>query len=106
MESIKYIDIDKSLIPYMFNISLMGDTFTVGINYNTLSDFFTVDLSRNGVSIIQGEKLVYGKPLFMNAMYKEVPYVTIIPFDLSESVDRITFENFNKDVLLYVLESD
>lgn len=99
----KYIDIDKDLIPYQFDITLEGETYTFIVNYNNLKDFFSVDLLKNDEIIVLGEKLVYAKPLFLSAMYKDIPKVTILPYDISENTERITFENFNKDVFLYLV---
>lgn len=58
---------------------------------------------KNNEVIVLGEKVVYGKPLFLTAIHKNIPKVDIIPFDLSQSTERITFENFNKDVFLYLV---
>lgn len=99
----KYIDIDKSQIPYEFNIKLSARTYTIGVNYNAECDFFTIDLYRNGVAIVLGEKLVYNNPLFSNAQYKNIPDISIVPFDLSGEADTITFDNLNETVFLYLV---
>lgn len=90
------------MIPYKFDISLKDETYTFQVNYNSTGDFFTADLYKDGKTIVLGEKLVYGKPLFLTAMHKGVPGVGIIPYDISGNTDRITFENLNKDVFLYL----
>lgn len=102
----EYIKIDKELIPYEFEIILKGETFKFEINYNNSHDFFTVDLYKNNEIIILGEKLVYGRPLFLPCLYKEVPKVYILPYDVSGNSDRITFENLNEEVFLYLVEDD
>jgi hypothetical protein len=99
----EYIEIDKDMIPYRFDMTLEGETYTFEVNYNALKDFFTVDLLKNGEVIVLGEKLVYGKPLFMTARHKDIPKIIIIPYDMSENTDRITFENINKDVFLFLI---
>ena len=98
-----YIDINKDLIPYTFDITLESETYTFRINYNSIADFFTVDLSKNGEVIIVGEKLVYAKPLFLTTELKDTPKIDILPFDLSGKADRITFENLNESVFLYLV---
>lgn len=98
-----YININKDLIPYTFDITLEGETYTFRINYNNVGDFFTVDLMREGEVIVLGEKLVYAKPLFLTAGHRDIPRVDILPFDLSGGVSRITFENLNESVFLYLV---
>ena len=99
----EYIEIDKDMIPYRFDMTLEGETYTFEINYNALKDFFTIDLYKNDEVIVLGEKLVYGKPLFTTARHKDIPKTIIIPYDMSENTDRITFENMNKDVFLFLI---
>lgn len=99
----EYINIEKNNIPYQFDIRLQGETFTLAIYYNTLGDFFTIDLIKDESVLVLGEKIVYNTPLFQSVKYKNVPKVDIIPFDISDNFDRITFENFNNEVLLYLV---
>lgn len=99
----EYINIEKNNIPYQFDIRLQGETFTLAIYYNTLGDFFTIDLIKDESVLVLGEKIVYNTPLFQSVKYKNVPKVDIIPFDISDNSDRITFENFNNEVLLYLV---
>ena len=106
MTNIDYISIDKSLIPYAFDITLEEETYTFEVNYNNANDFFTINLLKNSVIIVLGEKLVYAKPLFLSAVHKDIPWPTIIPFDLSENTERITFENLSESVFLYILEGE
>ena len=101
-----YIEIDKNMIPYRFDMTIKGETYTFQVNYNATHDFFTIDLYKNDEVIVLGEKVVYGKPLFFTSQHKDVPKVTIIPYDVSENTDRITFENMNEDVLLFMIGDD
>lgn len=98
-----YIDIDKDLIPYSFEMSLNNKTYQFTINYNNTHDFFTVDLHRNDEVLVNGEKIVYEKPLFATTQYKDIPDISILPYDLSGEVDRITFKNFNEKVFLFLV---
>ena len=102
----EYIDIDKDLIPYTFDITLKDETYTFNVSYNQLKDFFTIDLYKNDKLIVVGEKLLYGKPLFLTSQHRDIPKVDIIPFDISENTERITFENLNEDVFLFIIDGD
>lgn len=98
-----YIDINKDLIPYKFDITLAGETYTFDVKYNTLKDYFTVDLYKNDEVIVLGEKLIYGKPLFLNSQHRDIPKVDILPLDLTNKTERITFENLNEEVFLFLV---
>lgn len=102
----KYIEIDKNSIPYRFDMTIEDETFTFQVNYNALHDFFTIDLFKDEETIVLGEKLVYNKPLFMTAKHKNIPKKTLIPYDLSENTERISFENMNRDVFLLLVGDD
>lgn len=101
----KYIDIEKEKIPYSFEVVLAGETFQFEVFYNVVGDFFSVNLYKNHQLVVLGEKIVYGVDLFDNLKHLDVPKVTIRPFDTTSIANRITYENMNEDVFLYVLDS-
>ena len=43
----RYLDIDKSLVPYEFEILLAGELFKFRVNYNEEFDYFTIDLFKD-----------------------------------------------------------
>jgi len=102
MSEYQYIPIDKSLIPYTFDITLAERTFTIDIHYNAMRDFFTIDLYRDDMLIVVGEKIVYGRTLFLNQQHLDVPTVPVIPYDLSLAAERVTWENLNSTVFLWL----
>jgi len=104
MSDYKFIAIDKELVPYRFEITLAGHTFGFEIRYNAMRDFFTVDLYRGDNLIVTGEKVVYGRSLFLNQQHLDVPTVPIIPYDLSLAANRVTWENLNNTVFLWLLK--
>lgn len=99
-----YINIDKSLIPYEFEIKIKDETYRFIVSYNSDYDFFTIDLYKGEEAIVIGEKVVYGRPLFVSALYRDIPKAYILPFDLAQKEDKVTFENFNEQVFLYLVE--
>ncbi|KEQ22880.1 phage baseplate plug family protein [Paenibacillus tyrfis] len=98
----EYIDIEKQLIPYRFEISLSGTVFTFEVHYNSEFDFFTVDLERDGEVLVTGEKLIYGVPLFVDSADERFPKVMIIPFDESGNSDRVTWDSMSENVFLFI----
>lgn len=102
-QEVKYLEIDKEAIPYLFELQVKEITYEIQVNYNTVGEFFTLDLYKNKELLVAGEKLVYGKPLFDTSQHKEIPKETIIPYDINEEVDKVTYENLNNEVMLYIL---
>lgn len=99
-----YIEIDKDLIPYKFDVPLANELFTFTIRHNERYDFFTVDVEKDSEVLVVGEKLVLDKPLFASLNDNRFPKVHIIPVDESGVETRISFDNFGEKVFLFVGE--
>lgn len=102
----QYIDIDKSNIPYKFDMSINSKTYTFFINYSAEYDYFTVDLYRNDTLIVAGEKIVYGRALFLSCQHLDVPKAPILPYDISGREAKVTWDNFNETVFLWLVSED
>lgn len=96
----EYIELEKELIPYRFEIELGAELFEMEIHYNLVHDFFTIDLFKDDEVLIYGEKVTYGVPLFADVYDSRFPAPTIIPMDESGQEQRVTFENLNETVFL------
>ena len=102
---VSYIDIDASKVPYKFSVKLNDRTFTFGIRYNEQGGFFTADLSvaSTGEVLVYGDIIRYGRPLFNTVEDERFPVPVIIPRCLTgDDVSEVTFENFGKEVKLYL----
>lgn len=102
----EYIEIEKELIPYSFEIDIDDKEYEIEVNYNERFDFFTVDLYKEGVPLVVGEKLVFNRPLFDGLANVDLPQTKIIPRDRAGEVNRITYDNMESTVFLYVGDSD
>ncbi|MCZ8518889.1 phage baseplate plug family protein [Paenibacillus caseinilyticus] len=102
----EYIDIDKTVIPYRFEISLADVFYTFEVHYNAEHDFFTVDLERDGEVLVYGEKLVYGVPLFRAIRDRRFPAWEIVPLDESGNQTEVTWETLGESVFLFVGEAE
>lgn len=100
-----HIEINKALIPYKFYIDL-GQIYSFVIRYNSEHDFFTADLLKDNNVIINGEKMVYGRPLFLHLQHLGIPQIQIMPYSKVGIIDRINYGNMNKNVFLYIGEDD
>lgn len=94
--------IDKESIPYRFEIELVDELFAFEVHYNETHDFFTIDLYKNNIPLVYGDKLVLNRPLFEGIAHKDLPKITIVPRDRSDEETRITYENLTETIFLYV----
>lgn len=97
------IEVDKSLIPYSFDILLAAELFNLEFHYNKTADLFTVTLSKNGEVLVYNEPIMYGMPLFSDVYVSDVfPAPDIIPLDESGEENKVTYENFGETVFLTI----
>ena len=91
---VSYIDVDTSKVPYTFSVKLGDRTFAFSIRYNEVGGFFTV-----------GDIVRYGRPLFNSVEDERFPVPVIMPLCLTgDDISEVTFENFGKEVRLYLWE--
>nr|DAL26891.1 MAG TPA_asm: hypothetical protein [Caudoviricetes sp.] len=100
-----YIDVEKDKIPYRFEIVIKDETFQFEVLYNSVGDFFTLNLYKNHKLVAYGQKIVLGVDLFDSIKHLDVPKVEIKPFDTTDQALKISYDNMNEDVFLYVLDS-
>lgn len=104
---VEYIDIDTTKVPYTFSVKLTDRTYTFTIRYNDVGGFFTADLSvsSTGEVLAYGDPIRYGRPLFGTIEDERFPLPVIIPLCLSgDGIDTVTWDNFGKEVKLYLYE--
>ena len=93
--------ISKGETPYKFEIEILRKTYGFEINYNSSNDFFTLDLSKNGIVQIAGERVLYGKELFSDYPHIDAPR-GIVPKDLAGNETRVKYDNLGETVFLFV----
>lgn len=93
----KYISINKHLIPYIFDIEIKDIVYTVEVYYNQLDDYFTLDIYDGDEPIIFGEKLLIGN---------KIDELDATPTDPTGREVRISFDNLNEQVFLAVGDND
>lgn len=97
------IEIDKTLLPYNFDIELAGEEFNIEIFYNKTADLFTATLVKGEETLVFNEPIIYGVELFKDVYQNDrYPRISIVPLDQSGEETEITYENFNKTVFLTI----
>lgn len=99
----KYIDIEKEMIPYKFQMSINKKTYSFEINYNNEFDFFTLDIYLKDSPVFVGEKLNYNKVIPLAEKYSNDADTFIKVTDLSNRENKVTWENLNETVFLYLM---
>jgi len=104
-QEVGYVDVNTAKVPYKFSVKLIDRTYTFTIKYNDQGGFFTVDLeTTQGEVLAFGDIVRYGRQLFGSIEDDRFPLPVIIPRAFSPGVDEITFDNFGKEVKLYLYE--
>lgn len=104
---VNYIEIDTRKVPYNFSVKLQDKTYTFCIKYNEVGGFFTADLSITATRelLVYGDIVRYGRPLFNSVEDERFPIPVIIPICLTgDNIHEVTWENFGKQVKLYLYE--
>lgn len=97
-----YIEINKELVPYQFNILLADEWFGLYISYNKTADMFTVGLYKDD-ELIASEPLILGEPLFRDIFQPDrFPAIVLVPYDPSGNAKKVTFENLGESVFLTI----
>lgn len=102
----EYIDIEKALIPYRFDVSIQNEIFTMEVHYNPDYDFFAIDLEKNGEALVTGEKLVYGQPLFRDVADHRFPGLPLVPYDESGQRQEVNAETLSESVFLFIMDAN
>lgn len=99
----QYIEIEKDMIPYSFEITLGIEVFIFDVLYNDREGIFTVNLyDKDRNPLAYGEPLIYGGVLFDAVRDLDFPIVEIKPIDESGEETEITYDNMGEKVLLAV----
>lgn len=101
----KAIPIDKTAVPYRFDIQLAGELFTFEVHYNARFDFFTVHLEKGGQRIVDGDKIVYGRRMFSGLNDPRLPAVEIVPKDVAGIETRAGYDQMGTTVFLFISEA-
>jgi hypothetical protein len=82
--SVSYVPIDKDAVPYEFSLKLWDRTYRFLVKYNTLGDFFTLDLSTaQGELLCRGDPVRYGRPCFESVSDENFPLPLIVPLSMA-----------------------
>lgn len=96
-----YIKIEKDLIPYKFDVKLVGTTYTFEIKYNSRHDFFTVAISKPDGVVHIGRKTDIKQNRYYQSGYILI-FPLVVPSDTTGDAERITWNNLGSSVFLHI----
>jgi hypothetical protein len=99
-----HLDIEKELLPYRFDMELADELFTFEVQHNERFDFFTIDLKKDGETLVLGEKVMLNRVLFSLVADPRLPKVYLIPLDESGVESRVSYDNLGEKVFIYIGE--
>lgn len=99
--------VEKSMIPYSFDILLGSEWFNLEFHYNKTADLFTVTLSKDEEVLVYDEPVMYGVTMFSDLYQSGIyPMLDIVPWDESKQETAVTWDNFNETVFLTIKGDD
>jgi hypothetical protein len=97
------IEVEKTEMPYDFNIVLGSEEFNLEFKYNEAVDLFTCTLSKNDEVLVYDEPLIYGSKLFQDVYNAaKFPCLDIVPLDESGKENTVTYDNLGVTVFLTI----
>ncbi len=97
-----YIELQKDLMPYQFDILLADQWYSIYVQHNKTADLFTLTLYK-GEELITTEPLVLGERLFRDTYQPpRFPAINLAPYDASGTAKRLTWDNLGESVYLTI----
>lgn len=97
--------IEKSLIPYSFDILLGAEWFNLAIKWNEKAELFTITLSKDETVLVYDEPIIYGSTLFSSEYLSGVfPMLEMQAWDEAHLENEVTYDNFGVTVFLTIYQ--
>ena len=95
-----FVEINKEILPYQFNILLADQWFELYVNYNKYADLFTLTVYKDD-ELICTEPLILNVPLFVDIYQPEkFPAILLTPHGVTEH--SVSFSNMGNTVFLTI----
>lgn len=98
----QYIPVDIANLPDIFDITLVGDVFTFRVDYNSVADFYTVTIQKDGCTLVTQEPLVLGQLVANDVPDFDLPTVDLRVIDETGQAKDAGEQNFGDLVQIYL----
>lgn len=105
-KAVEYIPVAASDVPCRMRIKLGTRTFSLIFRYNDIEEVYTATLENTSGEILFTEwPIHYGTPMFDAIRTEDFPSPVILPYSFDDvQPEKITPENFGKEVKLYLFD--
>ena len=97
-----YIPVNIDDLPDIFDIELADEVYTLRVDYNRYSDFYTITIQKNGETLIAQEPLILGQLVGIDIPDNRLPRIDIRVMDETNKAEDAGQGNFGQDVKLYL----
>lgn len=97
-----YIPVNVDDLPDIFDIELADEVYTLRVDYNRYSDFYTITIQKNGETLIAQEPLILGQLVGIDIPDNRLPRIDIRVMDETNKAEDSGQGNFGQDVKLYL----
>lgn len=97
-----YIPVNVDDLPDIFDIELADEVYTLRVDYNRYSDFYTITIKKNGKTLVAQEPLILGQLVGIDIPDNRLPRIDIRVMDETNKAEDAGQGNFGQDVKLYL----
>ncbi|CAM3085036.1 hypothetical protein SAMN04487792_1562 [Lactobacillus bombicola] len=98
----QYVPIDTDNLPDIFDITLAGDLYVFRVDYNSVADFYTATIQKDGRTIVTQEPLVLGQLVAIDIPDPDLPTVDLRVIDETGQAKDAGEQNFGDLVQIYL----
>lgn len=98
----QWIPVDVDDLPDIFDIDLAGETYTFRIDYNQVTDYYTVTVYYEDKAVISQEPLLLGQRIGSSLPGAGLPAVDLRVMDESGQAEDAGAGNFGNTVQIYL----
>ena len=98
----QYIPVNTDDLPDIFDITLAGEVYTLRMDYNSVADFYTLTIMRDGETLLEQEPLVLNQLVGIDIPDSRLPRTDIRVMDEANNAKDAGKGELGYDVQLYL----
>lgn len=98
----QYIPVNINGLPDIFDIKLAGEVYTLRIDYNTVADFYTITIFKDGETLLEQEPLVLDQLVAIDIPDTGLPRIDMRVMDETGQAKDAGKAEFGYNVKIYI----
>ncbi len=98
----QYIPVNTDDLPDIFDITLVGEVYTLRLDYNSVADFYTLTIMQDGETLLEQEPLVLNQLVGIDIPDSRLPRTDIRVMDEANNAKDAGKGELGYDVQLYL----